>query len=101
MRENLIKLLDEAYFDYRHGNGDCDMVRNIADHIIASDIFPKWIPVTERLPEKKGSYITYNSNNRYRQTHITPFDQEDDYWRLVWENNVTHWMPLPEAPKGE
>ena len=58
----------------------------------------KWIPVAEKLPEKKGSYLTYNSNSR--SMHVTHFSRDDDYWRCVWETCVTYWMPLPEQPNS-
>ena len=55
-----------------------------------------WIPVTERLPEKTGSYLVYVYGE------VT----EMNYWHGKWHSlgddytkAVTHWMPLPEPPK--
>ena len=64
----------------------------------ASEILRRrWIPVTERLPEKNGSYLVYVYGE------VT----EMDYWRGKWHRlrddytkAVTHWMPLP-PPKEE
>ena len=58
-----------------------------------------WIPVTERLPEKDVKVLTfgvYGFSVNYR-------DRFSGKWRGVngrpqW---ITHWMPLPQAPKGE
>ena len=61
---------------------------------------PVWIPVTERLPEKIGLYLTYDMNVWER-----PFEKQAmAYWDgehfLVSKfSAVTHWMPLPEPPK--
>ena len=77
---------------------------------------PKWIPVTERLPNlelveantqdmdlypclcvvlhpraKNGKYVS----KLYYDGHL--FLSADD---CDFTNVVTHWMPLPEPPKG-
>ena len=57
---------------------------------------PKWIPVTERLPEEKGFYLTA----RKRDVFV-------EQWNGVWFSErchlaqPTHWMPLPQPPKEE
>lgn len=63
----------------------------------------KWIPVTERLPEKDKAVLCLLGNEDY---WVAVWDHCDDglwtdgeWWRA--KNFVTHWMPLPEAPKGE
>lgn len=125
MREKLIELVKQGYNKYFNPNWALDFFAIIADHLIAHGVTInedchwateqaykngyskgkadalKWIPVTDRLPEKKGSYLTYNSKDRSpnHSIHIAQFIQDDDYWKCVWENCVTHWMPLPEPPK--
>ena len=63
---------------------------------------PKWIPVTERLPEKIGYYLTHIAN-------INQMSMATDVVAL-WDGNhfyvssfvaVTHWMPLPQPPESE
>lgn len=57
---------------------------------------PKWIPVTERLPE---------NNTRVVVCYNNPIDGEktvssDVFWKGHWVRfgeTVTHWMPLPSA----
>jgi hypothetical protein len=66
---------------------------------------PRWIPVSERLPETDGTYLTYIEN---------PYDNELSYvmicnyinpkWFPVDEtasSNVIAWMPLPQPYKAE
>ena len=50
----------------------------------------QWIPVTERLPEKNGEHILVCYKDGWVCDQYTPVD-----------DGVTHWMPLPEPPKGE
>ena len=62
---------------------------------------PKWIPVTERLPEDNIPSTAYLCWWR-GHTHICK------YWRTrkCFEFNgrvvnVTHWMPMPEPPSDD
>lgn len=70
---------------------------------------PKWIPVTERLPDKDGTYLV-----RWADKSVSDADYESiqggfGYWLdIAWDVadwfsyvDITHWMPLPQAPKGE
>ena len=64
---------------------------------------PKWIPVTEKLPEKDGSVLVYNGYGRgilwFEKGN--GFNEIDDYGWVRPVDSVTHWMPLPEPPKNE
>lgn len=85
----------------------------------------KWIPVTERLPEERdsifakwymteiwrpGMYCTVSNNViacveiGSRTRLVTEAHTKDGKWNVEgvlggWR--VTHWMPMPEPPKGE
>ena len=78
---------------------------------------PKWISVKERLPEIVDSYLVvvkykYHWEKEYNiDTDVAtynPYEKAyiDDCWNTYndWNEgqqylHVTHWMPLPEAPK--
>ena len=67
---------------------------------------PKWIPVTERLPNPKDLVLVCNE---FGGVHYGYFESNNqwytannwlvDAWTVM--PNVTHWMPLPEPPKEE
>ena len=65
----------------------------------------RWIPVTERLPEKNGQWVLCLCVSG--AIEVLKFDYTMWNWdaqypgRCYLENYVTHWMPLPEPPKGE
>ena len=86
-----------------YGFEDCFPDR-FADHLIAHGVtVQEWISVKDRLP-KDGRYLTV------RYDHVTRSSFVDILWfeRGDWWNRhcpgdyaVTHWMPLPQPPKGE
>lgn len=69
----------------------------------------RWIPVTERMPntipcnagtEYSEAVIVWTTGNK---AMIAVWDGIDficptDFWE-AWGEEITHWMPLPEAPK--
>lgn len=59
----------------------------------------KWIPVTERLPTREDADETESI------VAIHKDEGEAGIWSwdivCIHHSAFTHWMPLPEAPKGE
>ena len=98
MREKLIELL--SHVQYLGG-----LEEKIADHLIANGVtVQKWIPVTERLPEIARRVIVTDGEN-ISFGYVLNYERKDwNPWCVqlpVIYNKVTHWMPLPEPPKGE
>ena len=78
--------------------------KTVADYLIANGVtVQKWIPVTERLPENGETVICVLKRGECWVATWNEFD--DNLWSdgENWCSNseVTHWMPLPEPPKGE
>ena len=63
---------------------------------------PKWIPVTERLPEREDPVLCFIKNG---QQDILTFDKFENLWvGMQWtykRHAVTHWMPMPEPPQED
>ena len=109
VREKLIELLDQFVYDEWYGNDD------IADKLIANGVtVQEWISVDDRLPDNKeydwvlaqvvedNGFMHIPTVMEYRQSKNDWF--EETYGWLSEHNGlftVTHWMPLPEPPKGE
>jgi hypothetical protein len=74
---------------------------------------PKWIPVSERLPEddlpkdskskqikvlvaymRNGNWVIRTNLRKKGKWHRRP-----DEWDWSVSDPITHWMPLPEPPK--
>ena len=61
---------------------------------------PRWIPVTERLPEDGQWVLVWGHGQKIP---IMMF-RESGAWiddQFEFHTAVTHWMPLPEPPKEE
>ena len=75
----------------------------------------QWIPVAERLPKKITNKVIVRCQNNYigfghysdHKGKQTWYNLENDRPFTDWDMEdcesyaVTHWMPLPEPPKGE
>ena len=104
------------YGEYEPDNGGCyveykkdkiEKLENDMDKYQKEDngvTVQEWISVKDKLPEEKVNCIVH-----YRHAYC----DDDDYWaigmcfydgekfQLGPAYKVTHWMPLPELPKGE
>lgn len=58
------------------------------------EIIPGWIPVSERMPER-GDYLVTDGSD----FDVQMFNGEWFIPGFVWEDKITHWMPLPAAPQ--
>lgn len=77
----------------------------------------KWISVEERLPEESGYYLVFRKveNTHVNDQHKAMYSNERCIifyfkernvtgWQKDWTGNpsfVTHWLPLPSAPREE
>ena len=97
VREKLIELLKQIKYI---------SVENAANILIENGVtVQEWISVTERLPEETGRYLTANKR---LDDKIDVFDLWFDggFWYIddeddMFDYEVTHWIPMPNPPKGE
>ena len=76
-----------------------DVLRRAAESLADDGVtVQQWIPVTERLPSEEDAdddacVMAIHKASKRRCFH----------WRSVADNpfDFTHWMPMPEPPKGE
>lgn len=57
---------------------------------------PRWVPVTERLPEDGKDVLVLIRGIVDVGFHFAQYGWETYTMRTV---GITHWMPLPEPPK--
>lgn len=81
---------EQEVFDIGYAKGKADAVKH-----------REWIPVSERLPDKYGKYLTCDGKGNI---HIFEHNPMGVYPFMIAPNSEryyqpTHWMPLPEPPQ--
>ena len=120
----------DSYTTYLEHGGKGDPAEEVGLDALAMAISAlektKWISVKDRLPEYPGHYLVctsinywhggcmdINGNHKYHPNG-TPVGYDGStmsvldcyydvagHWNRVCDSHVTHWMPIPEPPKGE
>ena len=112
VREKLVELLTEFY--------GCDPMYYdvdalaIADHLVSNGVtVQEWISVKDKLPPYNHDVLVYRPNMAMKivvDSYDGYYGEDDAEWHEGWakygkdiHNNplITHWMPLPQPPKGE
>ena len=62
---------------------------------------PRWIPVTERLPEKRKWVLCRCEANIIEVLRWENNEWYHDPMHVYYPSFVTHWQPLPEPPEEE
>ena len=106
VREKMIYLVKNALTAY---GKDLEKVAEpyefIADFLIHSGVtVQEWIPVDDRFPEDDSDVLAYSSIGE--ESRIYPACYSNGVWfdcvfNAPATGTTTHWMPLPEPPKGE
>lgn len=93
--------------------GAADLIEQQAARIAELEAkVPRWIPVTERLPENGVPVLVNYIGNNYGKYHPDAIAVWTDYGCFWWEGSledcyvevampITHWMPLPGWPEEE
>ena len=108
VREKLVELLcnlptPEFVIGTRRAGKKLITAGFIADHLIANGVtVQEWISVKDRLPEEGDIVLCYME---FGEQRIAQWDESENCWagQLIdyHKEQVTHWMPLPQPPKGE
>lgn len=64
----------------------------------------RWISVKKRLPENGQKVIAaFRNSGGWIVDQARYSNGEFDFasWAYVWDDNITHWMPLPKPPEVE
>ena len=91
----------------------CAMVRGIVDALITHGVtVQEWISVEDRVPDACGFPCLLCGKNSFGQIRVFEgFTGYMERGKFEWHSNqkdididvwtITHWMPLPQPPKGE
>lgn len=90
---------------YDHDRHNCPRFNKVIPRAI-EEVKPRWIPVTERLPEEKGEYLVsyhpcyWDYVNDDIKSGIDSF-RGKAAWAKKKYQRVIAWLPLPEPYKEE
>ena len=110
-KAEVLDIYAELYDEFDDAPGIIKVLHKVCDKLkrlqpqepVVSPTIGGWISVKERLPEKNGRYLCrYEQEIHGEICRCTDFGMYDSNigknggWFV---GKVTHWMPLPEAPK--
>lgn len=95
VKEKLTKLIEQA----ERKNPDCGIFPYILAEELAQNgvTIQEWVSVEERLPDKTGSYIVCTAKNT---VYCAKYYANGKHFGIEMNTHITHWMPLPDPPKG-
>ena len=98
VREKLIEILEEPC-------GGLYPACELADYLLSNGVtVQEWISVDDRLPEDDSDVLAYLQIDQ--EGRIYPANYAKGVWfdcifNTPATGTTTHWMPIPEPPKGE
>ena len=110
VREKLVDIVcDPAQINgciHRCNHPPCAMVGDIVDALIENGgTVQEWVSVDDRLPEAGGYVVCIAKRNPFSRFMPMVVRIEKNGWvnpiTEQYISEVTHWMPIPQPPKGE
>ena len=94
VREKLIEILRKPIFPHELA----DPTEAVADYLLDNGVtVQEWISVTERLPDWRDGKVLVFTKYGFSICERTV----NNRWRGQHANWITHWVYLPQPPKGE
>ena len=110
VREKLVELLKEIVSIQECSFGDPrPTYETVASYLMSHGVtVQEWISVKDRLPGMNEEVFAIYKNSLFENgpKFTKVLHRESKHWvdgngyRYLYEN-ITHWLPLPQPPKGE
>ena len=102
VREKLIEILRKPIFPHELA----DPTEAVADYLLDSGVtVQEWISVDDELPEVGGYVVCIAKRNPFSRFMPMVARIEKNGWANPiteqYISEVTHWIPMPQPPKGE
>ena len=102
VREKMVELIESARY---WGSNTSE---EIADYLISNGVtVQEWVSVEDRLPEPFVSVLACIPSEEPLPTVHESYIADHGAWICILTaeryktGEVTHWMPIPQPPKGE
>ena len=101
-REKLVELMMDMPYGRGTEEEETAHIESVADYLIANGVtVQEWISVKDRLPERFVYVLVMTDFGEAAVARL----KGNGRWYIGWDNDqyagITHWMPLPQPPKGE
>ena len=106
VREKLVEIVKKAAYSSLPSNTEDFHLNMFVTNLLAHGVtVQEWISVDDRLPEVGGYVVCIAKRNPFSRFMPMVARIEKNGWvnpiTEQYISEVTHWMPLPEPPKGE
>ena len=98
-KRQIVDKIQDLFLDKYEEKANSDLTGFFKEvlKILVNDKGQSWISVKDKMPQTGESVLVYGKNG---------ISLVGAYWKWGWTttgycNVITHWMPLPELPKGE
>ena len=98
VREKLVEIVKKAAYSSLPSNTEDFHLNMFVTNLLSHGVtVQEWISVDDKLPDKPMKCIVYTKRGECGGYETTYYNQG---FNLQY-SNVTHWMTLPNPPKGE
>ena len=109
VKENLVDLIKDGIRKGLRARGDERLdysFEDVADHLISNGVtVQEWVSVKDRLPEAGRYVVCIAKRNPFSRFMPMVARIEKNGWvnpiTEQYISEVTHWMPIPQPPKGD
>lgn len=90
---------EPATWDKPYPKGDLYVKSEIIERIPSVEPERRWIPISEKLPDKEGWYLVTDDSGGVLWLEVEHYDPESGLKPFCTIQNPIAWMPLPEPYK--
>ena len=106
VREKLVEIVKKASYSSLPSNTEDFHLNMFVTNLLSHGVtVQEWVSVNDRLPEAGGYVVCIAKRNPFsRFVPMVARIEKNGWVNPITEqyiSEVTHWMPLPEKPKGE
>ena len=113
VREKLVEIVKKAAYSSLPSNTEDFHLNMFVTNLLSHGVtVQEWISVDDRLPDSCGFPCLMCGENSFGQIRVFEgFTGYMERGKFEWHSNqkdididvwtITHWMPIPQPPKGE